>query len=237
MDQLVGGDLTNAKAVLAYDWSGIGITGVINIGPSGTQTSAGTCTDGLSTSAWNNGKTGKLNSSLNFDGTDDYANLGNQSRLQMRTGAITVSQWIKLTGTTNYRSIFFGGGTGGATGYGIAFDSGSTNIRYETMGSTGGRQVFIINGGITLNNWYHVVAIFDGINNQMKLYVNGKEKHSTNISDPGTVTNNSNFSIGSYNASQDWFFPGQIDDVRVYNYALTSEQIKTVYNNGSVNFN
>ena len=181
---------------------------------------------------------GKINKALDFDGGNDYVNLGTKvstDALQMGNGAVTVSNWVKLTAASNYYSIFFGGATGGSNGYGTAFQSGSTNLRYETYGSLGGRQVYVVNGGITLNNWYHVVAIFDGINNKMKLYVNGVEKHNVNISDPGTVTFSGNFAIGSYSGTA-WYFPGQIDDVRVYNYALNQDQIEQVYSGGAVNF-
>lgn len=195
----------------------------------------GALTNMDSTTDW---VSGQFNSALDFDGSDDYVSLDTQassSVLQMGAGAVTVSHWVKLTSTTDYRTIFFGGATGGATGYGTGFQTGSTNIRYETYGSSGGRQVFSINGGITLNQWYHIVAIFDGINNKMKLYVNGVEKDNRDISDPGTVTYSGTFAIGSHGGAG-WYLPGQIDDVRVYNYDLTPEQVKQIYNNGAINF-
>src|SRR5439155_14107613 len=55
----------------AYDLSGQGNNGTINIGGSGSQTTAGNCVTTDAAAAWYNGKDGKYNSSLNFDGSDD----------------------------------------------------------------------------------------------------------------------------------------------------------------------
>ena len=178
--------------------------------------------------AWTNGKFGNA---VKFDGVNDCVLLGTPSSLQMGNGAVTVSSWVKLTGLTGIRQIFYGGAIGSANGYGLAFNTNSTDIRYETMGSTGGRQIYIINAGITLNQWYHIEAVFDGVNNVMQLYVNGVQKHAVSITDPGNVTGN-NFVIGSYSNGSDLYFPGSIDQVRIYPYARTPAQIAYDYNRG-----
>ena len=51
----------------------------------------------------------------------------------------------------------------------------------------------------------------------------------------GDLSNNENLLIGKYQ-SIGTYTNGQIDDVRIYNYALTTEQIKQIYNGGVVNF-
>jgi hypothetical protein len=66
------------------------------------------------------------------------------------------------------------------------------------------------------------------------LYINGQL-------DPVTgsltgVSSASGFNFGTnYNQTANWF-NGQIDDIRFFNYALTSEQVKQVYNGGAINF-
>src|SRR5690606_37356085 len=54
------------------DHSGNGNNGTLNIGASGTQTSIGTCE---TSGAWSNGSEGKINSSMSFDGVDDYVRI------------------------------------------------------------------------------------------------------------------------------------------------------------------
>src|SRR5690606_3184093 len=74
----------------------------INIGASGSQGTAGTC---QTSGAWANGKDGKFNGSLNFDGTDDYVAIPDSSSLSVGdTFSITV--WVFPTSLSSRREIF-----------------------------------------------------------------------------------------------------------------------------------
>ena len=87
-------------------------------------------------------------------------------------------------------------------------------------------------GTISLNKWQHIITTFDGT--AFKTYINGKLSNSY-VETPTGYSNNNTIGISGYDLTSD---PtnGQIDDVRIYNYALTGEQVKTLYNNGSVSF-
>jgi hypothetical protein len=78
--------------------------------------------------------------------------------------------------------------------------------------------------------WHHVALVSNGIT--FSIYVDGV-KASSNQAVGAISTTNVSARIGrSINAGE--YFDGQIDDVRVYNYALTAEQVKQVMNEGSV---
>jgi len=210
----------------AYDWSGNN-NGTINIGSGGSQTSVGSCTDNLSTSAWNNGKTGKTNSSLNFDGIDDYLTTTSIPASE----SFSISTWFKPgSSVTDNQTIYWGNGTNRAV---LAYSGILGNLKWyvQTTGGTLGYKISI--NKFKLNDWNHTVLIYNG--SSVKLYING-------ILDPTTgsligTSSASGFNFGTnYNRTNNWF-NGQIDDIRFYNYALTSEQIKTVYNGGAINFN
>ena len=79
--------LDECQGSIAYDSSGVGNTGLITIGAGGTQTTVGTCGIG-GTTAWGVGATGKFNSSLNFDGTDDYVTINDTVQ---PTSGLTIS--------------------------------------------------------------------------------------------------------------------------------------------------
>lgn len=203
------------------DSSGIGNTGSITIGANGTQNSLGTCQVGTS-ATWTNGATGKINSSLNFDGTDDKITINNSSLFQLSNG--TISAWIKTTNAGSaYRGII-----AKQNAYGMFLRNNEFGVYDWTTNSWRGSG-FSPNDG----NWHHLLCTFQsGINNGTLCYVDGQLILTTTT----TVYNQPiTLQIAEANASQ--YFSGQIDDVRIYNYTLTSEQIKQVYNGGAINFN
>jgi len=209
---------------VANDSSGIGNTGSINIAASGTQTALGTCT--TSGTAWGNGASGKINSSLNFDGTDDYVNIGRKENLNLIPGTnnFTVTGWFK---TTNQGVVYSFGA--------------SSSIRQIQIDVNGAGTVEFYAGGVLLpyssgyndGKWHHITGV--ATTTTMFLYVDGVLKNSQAV---GTGTDATyGAEIGSRTGGTGYLMNGQIDDVRVYNYALTSEQVKTLYNGGAVSFN
>lgn len=219
---------------ISYDSSGIGNTGSISIGLSGTQNSLGTCTVGTS-AAWTSGSSGKINGSLNFDGVDDHIKLNkiaNQIFWKSRNRSISV--WLKpsasaLTGNHyfinayetqwNYLRMWFGISAGK-----INF----TNIIYP--GPT--TITLLSNNTLAAGTWYHSVITWD--DNTYYLYLNGILQTRNNNS--VITTDNPQWTTIGGDIRYNRYYEGQIDDVRIYNYALTSEQVKNIYNGGAVNF-
>ena len=203
---------------IAYDWSGIGNTGVINIGTSGTQNSLGTCAVGTS-AAWANGASGKINSSLNFDGVDDYVEIAsNLGILQNYTIAFWAKHNVanKMPFASRVNTSFYW--------------YGDNSWRYIHGSSSEFYYPKSVN--IPYGTWGHFVVTYDGA--KVRIYRNGVFEGSQDST--GTANFSNGFLIGQWTGSTGYQFNGQIDDIRIYNYALTSEQIKTIYNGGAVNF-
>lgn len=203
-----------------------GNNGTITIGATGTYTSAGTCSSGTSTQSWNGGTTGKYSSALALDGTDDYAVVTAGAPLNTLSGAFSVSAWVNAaTLDASYRRI-------------VSMNHTTQNWFIENNGGTPG-QILWSPGGtsgqsstgaplITTGIWYHIVMTNDRAT--AKLYINGIQRDS--LSFTGTTATTGNIGIGADdNGSTPW--SGRIDDVRIYNYALTAAQVKTVMNEGS----
>ena len=76
-----------------------------------------------------------------------------------------------------------------------------------------------------LNQWVMVTATYDG--NAAKMYINGVLGGSSNISSSVTSTN---MFIGASNSGGYQDFPGLIDDVRIYNRALSAAEVQALYN-------
>jgi hypothetical protein len=213
----------------ANDRSGNSNNGTITIGASGSQTSAGTCS--TSGTAWYNGVTGKYNSSLNFDGTDDYVSRADQGtsdplRLNNATG-MAISLWINPTGTYGTFNGLVTKGSGN-TGYILRF-SGSSSINARIAnGST--YEDLNLSYSFPSSSWSHLVFVFSG--NGYVYYVNGINKTSGSSS-LGSISGASvPLYIGSDEGVASRYFSGQIDDVKIFNYALTPLQVKQLYNQG-----
>ncbi|MDO8619660.1 MAG: DUF2341 domain-containing protein [Candidatus Daviesbacteria bacterium] len=235
--------MDECQGTVANDSSGNNNSGTITIGGTGTQTGVGTCIDGLSTSTWANGATGKRNASLNFDGTDDYITMGDPASgiLDPGTGNFTLSAWVKTTMTTQGGIISKEQAAGNSRYYMSVNNSPGTNpgkLGFY-LKDTSGNSLESAIGTKTFNDgsWHHVAIAFDRTANLAYGYIDGAQIGSVSISTvTGTITNTFNFAVGARNEGSTLFFNGQIDDVQIFNYALTSTQVKDVYNNGAVNF-
>lgn len=205
-----------------FDSSGLGSTGVISIGQSGSQTSLGTCQTGTS-AAWTNGSSGHSNGSLNFDGTDDYVSMNNIPIAS--SGSMSV--WIKPNNNMTPPVSGYPGIVRYNSDPGIYIQQGTGKPYLQALSGAAVSSTALI-----ANQWQHLVGVFypNGSNTTLNLYLNSKLVATTN----GTGTINSN--LTTFELSGITRFSGQIDDVRVYNYALTLEQIKQIYNGGAINF-
>ena len=84
---------------------------------------------------------------------------------------------------------------------------------------------------VDLNRWYYAVGVHDYDAGKLYLYLDGKKVAETNIS--GYTAPTRNLGIGATGGYWYGNFPGFIDDVKIYNYALTPAQILLDYNQGS----
>jgi hypothetical protein len=180
--------------------------------------------------------TGKFGKALDFDGNDDWVDVNVGSKLQLGNN-VSESAWVYPTENGNSAGADIGGkGYSASPPYGsyglefynnnqFALGTGATDNSYDALKT--------LTTGYTLNRWYHVVGTYDGTTK--KIYIDGVLNNSSNYS-KNIAYNTTDFSIGAWanepSGNNNW--KGLIDDVRVYNYALTAEQVKQVMNEGSV---
>lgn len=192
-----------------------------------------------------------VNSSLDFNGAEDYVTFGPASGLNTTSGAFTVEAWIKIEGTGVATSTGSGGISGmpiiakgraesDASGRNVNYFLGinSSNILVADFEESGGANHPVIGiNAIPLNTWTHVAAAYGA--GTWNLVINGvldktetegsvvPETNSIQHASVGTaITSNS----ASPSAVPAGFFNGKIDEVRIWNVARTIEQISTNYN-------
>ncbi len=172
---------------------------------------------------------GKVGQALKLNGSSSYIDAGNNSSLSI-TGPITLSTWVRhdsnsfkgwdaiiTKGDTAYRLHTCNGicNGGSINGFGFSINSGFGN---DSVGST-----VIPTKGV----WYYVTATYDLQN--LKLYINGVLVNTQ--SDSNSIgTNSTNVAIGENLGSVGRQWEGAIDDVRIYNRALSAQEIRQLYN-------
>lgn len=176
--------------------------------------------------AWSAGRFGK---SLTFNGTSGDVNVPNDSTLEPAS-QITVSAWVKANGSPgNFDYIVDKGATGCLTAsYGLYTGPSGGLIFYVSNDGLVGIHSPDAGTGIWDNKWHSVVGTYDG--STVRLYVDGIEVGS-GTPDTGNIayglSTSNDLQIGAYEGCS-LPFNGSIDQVRVFNRALGSQEVKTV---------
>lgn len=172
---------------------------------------------------------GKINNGINLNGSSQYLDGGNV--LNLTTGAWTFAAWIKVTTTGSYE--FIGGRS----------ESGFSNDWYMRVTNTNKAEIQFRNGAssnqvignITVadGNWHHVVGLRNGTN--VLLYVDGI-LDASGTDNNYNCTNSFDFHIGADSAGAlNFKFNGQIDEVAVWNRALSADEVLQIANSGRGN--
>ncbi|MBU2036859.1 LamG domain-containing protein, partial [Patescibacteria group bacterium] len=167
---------------------------------------------------------------LSFDGVDDYVNVADSNSLDI-TNNLTLSFWMKaanLTQTNSYLLSKLSGSSNNA--YSVVWEYANNTVEFYAISYGFGRPS--TNSQITINdtNWHHIIYTYDGAT--WRGYKDGVEA-ITPVSLVSSLTATAgNLLIGSFNGTQ-YLFNGLIDDVRVYNRALSAGEITDLYNLGA----
>jgi hypothetical protein len=172
---------------------------------------------------------GKFGNGGYFDGSDDYINIGNPSALQFVDSDFswTISLWYKSTdASTDFRELLYKG-AGWSINCGYVY--GTNRCRFSQIGGSY-HNVNSTNNAFSANVWQHLTITGSGTASTIELYINGVDVTGTIDSDfsyDGDAAADLNISVWSGNG-----FPwqGNIDEVRIYNRALSSNEIRDLYN-------
>lgn len=159
---------------------------------------------------------GKYGGALVFDGTTALVTIADSASLRLTT-AMTLEAWVNpSTVSSAWRDVIYKGDSD----YYLEGTSAPSGL--PAMGGTFSSNPLYGTEALTTNTWSHLAATYDGAT--VRLYVNGSQVASR--SQTGAIpTSASPLQIGG-DSIYGQFFSGAIDEVRVYNVALTLAQIQ-----------
>ena len=171
---------------------------------------------------------GVLGGALEFDGRDDFVSIPNESAFDI-TGSITVSAWIRVESfSKSWQAIVTKGDrawrlhrAGGTSSAGFA----CTDLSRNETGDLFGKK------SVADGHWRHVAGVLDGAT--ISLYVDGVLDASGDSS-PKISVNNHAVLIGANDQAKGRLFRGLIDDVRLYDRALSVAEIQALVKAGGV---
>ena len=168
---------------------------------------------------------------MSFNGTDQYVSAEHNSSLNLTT-EFTVSMWVNISGGTNYRGLFTKGSINpyGYGSYSASIINNSNNkIRFYLGSSTSVAVNLTTNTGLSSNTWHHLAFVYNGSQGFAKVYIDGSQAPTSSATIPSSIySNTEDFHIGAY-YSDSLLFNGKLDEVAVFNTALSGPKIKQIY--------
>jgi GH15 family glucan-1,4-alpha-glucosidase len=149
--------------------------------------------------------------------------------------AVTVGLWIKPAIGGTSMSLVSDSRDSSGSYKGIDLEAYSNNkIRWRIWDNSGINHSVESLVSYKVGVWQYVTATFDG--SSLRIYINGNLDNTTNWT--GVIGTPSTFPlmIGRLPHAAAWHYNGLIDDVKIWNYALTAEQVKMEHNGGAVRF-
>lgn len=168
---------------------------------------------------------GKYNNSANFGGSGARISVPDSNDLDV--DKMTLETWVKIGSSNTNNGILYKGDLNAANSqgvYSLGFFTGSnTKLVMRLNGSTSeGAGQLTSTTALSTGQWYHVAAVYDRVN--MRIYINGALDNSNSYT-TAVAADTYPLVLGCYYSSGFCLNNGQLDDVRIYNYARTAAQI------------
>jgi hypothetical protein len=170
---------------------------------------------------------GRTGEAFSFDGVSGCVVVPDSGSLRL-TNQLTIEAWINTRSTNANRGIVSKvGGTGGNNGYQLLLSYNTLGGQFNSPGQSWPSATVSYPGAIVPGVWNHVAWTYD--QSAMKLYLNGLPV-ATNVIGPKSIAaSSSNLRISGDDGNHG-YFDGLIDEVSVYNRALSDSEIAAIYN-------
>lgn len=162
-----------------------------------------------------------------FGGIGDSVDIGDPDSLKI-SGNITVSAWLKFSEDLNNRPIVSRWGS--AESYLLSVDFIDSNKIIFCIRVSNVNKCATSSNTYNDGQWHLATGVFDGAN--VRLYIDGGGEAVTGEATAGPIdTPATNVRISGYNSNANSFFDGEVDEVSIWDEALTANEIKLLYEN------
>jgi hypothetical protein len=193
-----------------------------------TNNNTGTLTNGPT---WT---TGQIGSAVDFDGSDDYVTVADTAVHDVADSVhFTLTGWFNRDTFTTDDTIVAkrNGIASGDTGYIVYLDDSTDKVTFEASDGTDEYQIESLST-FTASGWNHFALVWDDNGaSQSKIYINGTVESATTTGTFANVNGLANtvaFRIGSESDAGNPF-DGKLDEVRLYNRALSADEVSQLY--------
>ena len=162
---------------------------------------------------------GVANKAYSFDGIDDYISVTRNYQ-----SAFSLSIWFNPSTSPQYNPLV------------DAFDANwevqlkNTSPDYVSFITSSNYQEFISTQTTTTNNWYHLVCTYSS--NTITFYLNGIQTDQFTVNP--LPNNNGSYYFGASLSGDDQFYNGKLDDIGIWNRALTQQEITDLYTSSTL---
>jgi len=208
--------------------------------------SSGTAADSVASNTLTNNATvtytaGKINNAATYNGTTQYHSITDASQTGLDiTGNLSISFWINFSsyaGATLYMPITkINFATAGASrAYAVEINvTASNKLDFEGGGGSGSVRKGVAWTPST-GTWYHIVVVYTAAAGTVDFYINSTAQTQQTGFNTSLANSGDAFTIGAAldTAVVSYQIPGSIDEVGIWNRAITSTEVSSLYNSGS----
>ncbi|MEJ2706145.1 MAG: putative Ig domain-containing protein [Anaerolineales bacterium] len=179
--------------------------------------------------------TGIVDTAFLFNGIDKI-NVSAFSDIDWTSGdSFSVEAWVKIPATElcteNKVAVGRYEGSGQASWW-LGCDGTDNHAAFSLRDNTGTGLRVVGTTPINDGNWHHLVGVRDASAGENMIYVDGAEETATSASYSASFASTHELNFGYMNANPYYYFPGSIDEIALYDRALSLDEIQDHYNGG-----
>ncbi len=163
---------------------------------------------------------------LSFDGSNDFVTLPSAAT---KHDGYTVMMWFKPTADNMWTRVFDFGDSDSKYMF-FTLKSGSNGVRFAQTVNGNSSEALIDGSAISTNTWTHVAVTVSASNKKATMYINGKKAGTTSLTAyPNSYSGSKNY-LGKSQFDADPYFQGYMDNVYIFDYALSESEVNTYMN-------